>query len=196
MALLLVLVGPTLAGCGSDDSDAGGTGEETPTTSASPTSTDPSDGTSSAPAVDPASGPALELGALTVHVPDGWKETPELGKLQVSANSPDPRQFFAVSQVRTPLPDQSLMGQAQVVIDADQFDHKPTTEAIVTIGGEPAFHLRGLTAGNQEDQLGLVVGKYSYTFHFYTDTRLVKKEGDARAWNETIDSILASAEWK
>jgi hypothetical protein len=196
-AALLVTLLIAAAGCGSDDPDLGGESSsaaaETPTTG----STDPS--ASPSPSVQPAAGVVVKLGAASLHAPEGWAKGTGYGKLSASADSPDQAQFLSIGQfAAVSSKGKSLLQQAQIVIDqGSEFTGKPKVEPIATIGGEPAFHLSGTSKGGpEEDMYGLVYDDIAYSFRFMNYPERAGKAGSGPAWDETIESVLASAEWR
>lgn len=192
----LLVLPVLLAGCGSDDA------EPSPSPSATSTSTEetPSEASSSASgdpaasdAATPASGPALELGKLSLHVPETWRIGSTLGTLEVSADGPQGKQFLSIVHVPSPSADEPVLSQAKAVVRDFGWTGKATIEPIAAVGGEPAFHVSGeLAAHRSEDQIGLVHDGVAYTFHFDRYAHTI----DDDEWADLIASVLASATWK
>ncbi|MBZ5738462.1 hypothetical protein [Nocardioides mangrovi] len=179
-----------LTACGSDGSDP--SADPTPTSSSSGAGS--SAPTSESPSVDPATGLELTHGALTVHVPEGWTRGNSVGTLQVSADAPQRRGYLAIGKIPAVDPDESVMSQGKFAATHGGGWKKGsvTIEPIVSLGGEPAYHISGIEEGlGPADQVGLVHDGVAYTLNFDRDFG----DGTQEEWAQIIASVLASASW-
>lgn len=198
---LLLLTGP-LSGC--DEGDPAPRSDAQPSSSVPATdssevtesvgSAQPTQSTSTAPVVEPASGPLLELDRSTVHAPAGWKpaDGTDFG-FTVSASDPDPSSVNSVFMANGPnASGGDLDRMVQAFLDSSTTDLLPTRQPDTLLDGQPAFFLMGPV---DKRRFSFVYG----SVYSGTDAQLIidlDRSMPADQQQAIAASVLASFEWR
>ncbi len=182
-ALSLLMCSVLLAGCGDDEPPpAAPTG--------SSTSADPSPSEPEQTGPEPAAGPEVELGSLTLSFPVGYepRETEDLGaELVVGTGSDGERVALGAFE---DFSRESLDEAVELAITTGLWTRRPKRLDDREVDGVPMYHLSGPTGGGSTiEQFGAEFGGYDMTF-------LVSSEGSDADRQLLIDSVLATATWK
>lgn len=175
-----------LAGCGDDEEPP----EDAPSGSPTSEAPSPSESEPTEPIVEPAAGPRVELGSLTVSYPEGYepRESEALGAELVAASGPDGERL-ALGAYEDFSP-QSLDEAVDLAITTGLWIRKPKRLVDLEVDGVSMYHLAGPGGvGSTIEQFGAEFGDFDMTF-------TVSTEGSKADRQELIDSILATATWK
>lgn len=181
---LLLACSVLLAGCGGDEEPP----ESAP--SGSPTSDAPSPSEPAEPTVEPAAGPEVELGSLTMRYPEGYepRETEDLGAQLVAASGSDGERVALGAY--EDFSHDTLDESADLAITTGLWTSRPKRLDDLEVDGVLMYHLAGPAgAGSTIEQFGAEFGGYDMTF-------LVSTEGSAAERRQLIDSILVTATWQ
>ncbi len=177
LALSLLVCSVLLSGCGDDEKSPEGGPSESPTGEA-PSETS-----------EPAAGPEIKLGSLTLSYPEGYdpRESEAMGAEVVTATGPDGERLGLTAY--EDFSHESLAKAVDLAITTGLWTSKPDRLDDLDVDGVPMYHLSGPGgAGATIEQFGAEFGGYDMTL-------VVSTEGSAADRQALIDSILATATW-
>jgi hypothetical protein len=178
------------AGCGDDEEPEGGSPPEAPSSSSSSsTTTAPTDptGSTTAPAVEPATGPPLKVKGVSLRLPEGWHvDNTDASFLHVGA-ADDRSGVINLGSFPALDPDVSLNRLARSTIRTGGYEPGEILPE-TTVAGRPAFHVAGPVAGDPSEEFGLVHDGEIVSVEF------VFFRGPAAGRQELIESVLATVE--
>lgn len=190
-ALVATAVVTLVTGC-SGDPDAGPSPADGPTTGATggpvaSGSATPADPTPTDPTVTPATGGRISTPLLSMRFPEGWTVSRGSAPSVYGARSPniwDNIHYSTIGLIRK----QPLGQVADLFSDPIGWDRAPRRLPTVTVDGVRMFHLRGRLGGRSREVYGTQRGRSAVLVEF--------EVADPRERRETIESVLASIDWK
>lgn len=183
IALGVLLVGG-LQACGGDPDP-----DPTPETSAPPTASAPASATTEPPVV-PASGPVLEMPAVSVNLPAGWRRDDDLTDFLASGNGGDVSRTMSLSQLPALDPGVSAEGLERSTDEAS-FGSRGRVLAPVVVAGVEMRHLRGRDGSRVEDVFVTLVDGDVVGISVAFGRSVSDSEREA-----VLDAVLASVVWR
>lgn len=181
-ALCLVLL---VTGCSDDDEPEGEGPPESPASSSSSTEeTTPTDEPTTAP---PATGPVLEVKAISLRMPEGWKLDNDDASFLVVGADAEENTLINLSSFPSLDPDASI---ARLAKSTEKTGGYPEGSVLppTTMAGQPAFHVAGEVVGDYHEEFGLIHEGEIVSVEF------VHLRGPRDGWPELIESVLATVE--
>ena len=182
-ALSLLLCATLLAGCGDDEPSP----EGAPSDSPSGASSTPSE--SSEPEVEPASGPRVKVGGLSMNLPRGFepREAAVMGSEIITSSGPDGERLALVSAESFNV--QTVEEAISIAVETGNWVRKPKRLEDVYVDNVKMFRISGPSGiGYTEDEFGVEYGGYDVNL-------TIASQGSKAERQELIDSILASVTW-
>lgn len=199
-AALLLVLGPVMAGCGSQDATAGT--QPAPSSTAMNTADASSTSTaqpaeSGSPDVTPASGPRLRADGVSFRVPKGWadvtEETAATVVLAADLGADERPDMLRVERLGDAPANRERLARAAAASLAKQY-RSVRVEAPTRVGGAPAVHLSavGSRPGEQVavDRYDVVTPTGVWSVTFSLNRWLVKADRQ-----RTVASVLETFVW-
>lgn len=188
LAVIALVLGVGLTGCGDDDPGADPT--DAPSTSAADASTS----ASASPSVEAATGPLLTMPNATMNAPEGWKKLPDFADFSTEANPPGALGAARLSALELPAAGSELSTalQAQAALESDSDERKPRRLPDVEIGGEAFYHLAGPANDTlYTDSYGSMARGYQTTIDFEFERSVSPAERE-----RLVAASLATFTWR
>jgi hypothetical protein len=173
------------AGCGADEQADGAGGEATPTTSATPSPSQSVVLPDPEPTVEPATGPKIEVGSISVRLPDRWRPSYDTPFADTARGPEGLIGLTAIARDQMPLA-RAMKIDLRVTAPLEGLQEQPPT----SLGRVSAYHSPGRPSSTEvRYAYGTWDAGYQVWLHFDLASRVPAKEREA-----LVEAVVASYE--